>query len=1342
MITIDRLVKEEKDTDEERIDNSLQSLSAFRENPAWVLLGEPGAGKSTSLKYEAEVCGEEHRYLSIAEFLYEYSEEELKGKTLFLDGLDEIRASSNNNGTIFLQVKANLRKLGTPKFRIACRAADWLGASDSEDIKSASQNNKIARLLLITLDREDIVSILQENYDIADPNAFVEKAEKLGVYHLLENPQTLEMLVKAVRGDQWPESRIETFQLACEKLVEEANRRHRDQKRGSAISKEQLLDMAGQLFATMLLSDKDGIALDQDTATQRFPYLDDYLLSSKDVAYEVIHRNLYRLEREECVKPAHRSIAEYLAATWLAQQIDKKGLPLGRVLTMLIGRDGRTISGLRGLYGWLAIQCKTARAKLIQADALTVVAYGDAKLLPEADKRSILSGLRKEAVEYSAFHRDIQPTTPFGALADPSLIDDFTTALVSTSRDNATQSYVDCLLTILKEGEPIPLFSDQLLMIIRDESWWDIVRMDALKSWLYIENLADEARALLDDIDQNRVCDTEDELAGVLLRYLYPDYLPVKNLINYLHTPKRDHLTGAYVLFWRYKFAEECSESDLGTTLEWLITNPDIVETVRQNFHLRQVVSRLVTRCIVAHGDKATDENIYKWISLGSSKYYDSNLEASDREAINGWLADRPDRYKGLLHYYIESNRGEQRIFTYEFWSLIPGATVPDDFGIWCLEQATSVENEAVTKVYLFEAIGTIRNQRGNNGIKLEDIENWAEEDEHRQKWLRSYLVCEIEDWRSEHAERRDNDKNTYDRQRRERTHNIVKYMSVVRDGVANAYIMYELAGVWQDLYFNVNGESIEARFEDYSENGSELLDAARQGFIASPKRDNLPSVDEIIDLSLKNQEHYIRRPSLIGMEIRWEQGGSAIESLPDEALECMIAFRLTYGCEQTPNWFTYLVKVRPELVAEVYAQYATVLLKAKKSHIDSLYLIETDSAYGLVACQVVPIILKKFPLRVKLEQLYCLEHLLKSALRYRMEALPIIVKEKLSKRSIGMSQKVYWLATGMLLDKSQYERVLWEFVDESQSRLNYLSGFLTSRYGEATQEFELSVYTIGKLIAKLTPHAELDWSKGDGRVTDAMNQGDYVRALIRRLTNMATTQAEDEIIRLLKLPAMEELKFTLEDARHQIRQKRREISFSFLSLTEVAKVLANQEPTIVADLAALVLYHLNDIANEIRQENDDGFSKFWNIDQYRKPVNKRVENACRDELLFRFRGKLDPFGIDCQPEGDYANDKRADIRISYQNKFEMPVEIKRDDNDSLWNAPQSQLIQQYSISPKANGYGIYLVLWFGKGGIAKAEDGRKNPQNPRELRHRLEDLLNAEERARIMVQVLDVSWP
>ncbi len=204
-------------------------------------------------------------------------------------------------------------------------------------------------------------------------------------------------------------------------------------------------------------------------------------------------------------------------------------------------------------------------------------------------------------------------------------------------------------------------------------------------------------------------------------------------------------------------------------------------------------------------------------------------------------------------------------------------------------------------------------------------------------------------------------------------------------------------------------------------------------------------------------------------------------------------------------------------------------------------------------------------------------------------------------------------------------------------------------------------------------------------------------------------------------------------------RSKKRESQFRFLSSREVAQVLANQAPTSVADLAALARDHLDNIAEELPHENHDGFRALWTATQRNKT---KKENSCRDALLTRLRARFHPLGIDCQPEGDYANDKRADIRLSYRTEFELPIEIKRDSNDSLWSALRNQLIDQYTIASRADGYGIYIVLWFGRGGIPNTADGKEKPQSPEALKTRLEEQLSLAERQRVFIRVLDVSWP
>ncbi len=438
---VPRRVRKAPDRQNTSVENLPEDLQEFRAQAAWVLLGEPGAGKSKVFEAEAEAVN--GKYLRIDEFINADLEADWQGKTLFLDSLDETRASGGSDGTL-QQLCRQLKRLGNPPFRIACRAADWYGSTDHDDLKSASPDGQLGVLLLEHLNNEDILAILRENHGIADPQFFVAEAEKRGVAELLDNPQTLGLLAQAIRGDQWPKTRGETYQLACEKLAEESNKRHRNNNRNQPRDVKKILAAAGQLSAVMLFSDKIGIALDTERASERFPELADCAPPDSETASQAVGSKLFRSAgEEERVVPSHRSIAEYLAARWLARQIDSEGLPLRRVLNLLLGPDGGVVAGLRGLFGWLALHCHAARSRLIEADPLTVVVYGDVKPMPVTDKRLILIGLRREAELFSAFRWDAQTAHPFGALADPGLHEDFQNILQSPERDDASKSHAD-----------------------------------------------------------------------------------------------------------------------------------------------------------------------------------------------------------------------------------------------------------------------------------------------------------------------------------------------------------------------------------------------------------------------------------------------------------------------------------------------------------------------------------------------------------------------------------------------------------------------------------------------------------------------------------------------------------------------------------------------------------------------------------------------------------------------------------------------------------------------------------------------------------------------------------
>jgi len=1344
MELIPRRVRKLQVDENTSLENPIRQMEELRDQAAWVLLGEPGAGKSEAFGMEARATG--GLCISIAKFLSDDPDPKWAGTTLFLDGLDETRASGGDHSTL-LKVRAHLRKLGNPKFRIACRAADWFGSTDSQAISDASPDGQLAIFALEPLNGAEIKEILRNNHAVVDPDDFVEQASSRGIDGLLNNPQTLRLLADAIRDGQWPNTRQETFKLACRKLADEDSKVHRDQRRAQAIPVERVLAAAGQLCAVLLLSDKSGLALDAENADPYFPRIDDFGHDDLAVARLAAGRKLFRpsSDGEERVVPSHRSVAEYLAAKWLAEQIDQRGLPLGRVLNLFLGRDERTIAGLRGLYGWLALHCQAARQRLIEADPLTVVVYGDVKPMSLEDKRKLLSGLRQEARQHVAFRWEIPSAKPFGALADQGLADEFSAALSTSERDDASQAYADCVLDILGEGELISELAPTIKAVIVDGSWWSRVRRKALEIWLKLIRSPEEAIALLDAINDHRLDDSNDELAGQLLRHLYPATIGAEGLLRYLHAPKVRNLIGGFSMFFGYELPQIAPASHLPILLDQLAERTDLAFTneIEFSFDCGQMQGALLSRGIETHGDTVTDERLFRWLGIGADKYGKTSREKVHQEAIAQWLNDRPERYKAVLGLSYKYCEGREHVR----WCIntqehrLHGAAVPADIGLWHLQQASQTANDELAERHVVEAVRALMFQQGCVGLSLELIEEWAEVNPGRKHWVDAMLFYEFQDWQREDAVRAKARKLEHAEEKRQRSSDFSKHLPAIRDGSAASGIMHELAAVWMNRYFNARGETLLERFNSYCANGAEALAAAESGFFHCPERADLPSVAEIIDLSTKRREHYIRKPCLIGMELRWQKGASFVDELDDEALRRMLAFRLTYGADKTPEWFTHFVGVRPALLAEVLTEYAVTTLKARQDFISGIHPLANDPIYSSVARLAVPAILAAFPIRAKSPLLSQLDYLLKAGLRYSAEPLAGLVEKKLAAKGMDIAQRVYWLTTAMLLDPPRYEPELWKYIGKSWARANYLCGFVSERFSGLSGDYALSAGTLGKLIELLSPHAEFE--RMSGIVTDTMRRGDNIRGMVTRLGGLATDDAAREIERLLAQPALSKLKRVLEDARHQLKLNQRETAFRFPPMLSVAQILANRAPANAADLAAMALDYLDEIAYEIRNDNDDGFRAFWNVEN-RNPTGKREENLCRDALLTRLRKRFGSatFGIDCQPEGDYANDKRADIRLSYRNEFELPIEIKRDDNGKLWSALRKQLIGQYTIAPTASGNGIYLVLWFGCSDQPSVKDGGKKPTSPTELQARLEALLDPEERRRVFVRVLDVSWP
>ena len=505
-------------------------LKAFRDTPAYVLLGDPGAGKTTAFETECEAFGEQACPITARDFLTfdPRNHPEWLGKTLFIDGLDEVRAGASDTRTPFDAIRGRLDALGKPRFRLSCREAEWLGVNDRVHLETVSPAGKVAVLRLDPLTDSDIEKLLEVHSHVDDAGAFIAEANKRGIGDLLRNPQTLDLLARAVAGGDWPESRKETFEMACSEMVHEPNKEHQTASASSSLpTPAQLLDAAGHLCTVNLIVGKAGYTLHGEPDDE-YPALDRCEYAHPESLRRVLGSGMLFKgvgPFDNRFTPAHRHVAEFLGGRYLARIIHD-GVPARRVIALMTGADGTVVTEMRGLSAWLAAHCQETRADLIERDPIGVGLYGDVREFCTKDKRALLDALRSFAFQLPSTQRT---AAAFGALATSDMEPVFKAILTDSSREKEPQMAADFVVRILTKGGPLPCLSDLLLEIVRDDTRRQrVVALDA-----FMHNFPDgqdktsRLRRMLADIHFGRLADTDNELLGTLLARLYPyDLLP------------------------------------------------------------------------------------------------------------------------------------------------------------------------------------------------------------------------------------------------------------------------------------------------------------------------------------------------------------------------------------------------------------------------------------------------------------------------------------------------------------------------------------------------------------------------------------------------------------------------------------------------------------------------------------------------------------------------------------------------------------------------------------------------------------------------------------------------
>ena len=831
----------------------------------------------------------------------------------------------------------------------------------------------------------------------------------------------------------------------------------------------------------------------------------------------------------------------------------------------------------------------------------------------------------------------------FGALATPDMEHELREVLTDSSRENEHQMFTGFVLRFLREDAPMPGLSELLLGIVRDDTWSPGINTLALKAFIHCqdsENKTSELKALLADIQNDSVSDPDDELLGTLLVQLYPQYLPPSEVWGYQSKSRhREPFFGMYWLFWRTVLLKKSSDAQVAELLdslnEWLSSLRSALEDSHRLEHFPIIPIKLLARGLEAHGDELDTARLYDWLDVSFAGNH------SDEEAIQeirDWLEQRPNVQKDIILEGLSRcpKSDEFRFHTSNVRKRLYGASPPPDFGLWCLKQVATMQD---TKPHIAElmfewAVRAHIDQTGNKDLSLEILQEHAENNETLKANLDRLLTPHPWELALQKEERR-----SIEAQRRQEDYwldQIRPNETALHENRAAPALLYKMADKYFGRFYRFRGDNGPKAIAELLRDDHKLVNATLQGLRGAIDREDVPDIEEILRLKEKGRMHYLGWPFLAGLAEIERTAPEDSSRWDDRRIRTALAFYYsTPHADYRPKWYRRLLVARPEIVAEVQVQFVIAGFRGNSEYSYKLFELAYDPDHAKVARHASLPLLRAFPTRCKLKQIENLDYLLWAALQYaNRTSLQELIDRKLfpKRKSMNVAQRMHWLAAGLIVSPRAYNDLLREFVQGHERRGLHLAKFFfpndqvrPSFPGLRVEILELLIRLVGSYIGPDKWHEE-------GLDTPAKQASRLVNDLIQRLATSPTKDASEALATLLADPALSAWRDVLSQAQDAQRVTWRDARYRHPTIEQVCQTLNGGTPANAADVAALVMDRLDEIARKVRGGSTSDWRQYWNVDQYNRPTCEKPEDACRDNLLSDLQNRLEQLDIDAQP--------------------------------------------------------------------------------------------------------------
>lgn len=573
----------------------LWSFDQIAERRCLILLGEPGMGKTQTLRAEAEAVlassdesgdlvlqidlGATRDESVLVQEIFQSVEFQtwLDGDHelhLFLDSLDEAVLRLGVVGDIILKGVANV-DTSRLRLRLACRTADRLPEFELK-LLALWPEDQSGIYELAPLRRVDVRMAAEDRG--RDPGEFIAQVLQRDVVAFAIKPVTLEMLLDLAEDDVGlPNSQIDLYARGLFHLVAElGERRHRDPQTRGRLTPGQRLTLASRIAGATIVSGRTAIAT-ADTAQptpdvvtvaqlaggsevdRAIAVPTSFEVSDADVR-EALGTGLFSARGDD-LGWAHQTYGEYLAARYLtATEMSSR-----QVLTLLVADadDGRIVPQLRDVAGWAAAMSPALTDELAAQDPL-VLLRGEIALADDERKARLAEALLQERVAEELDRWDPRVRRNLEGLKyeglDTVLRQRLNPQEPQPVRELACEVAGICRLASLQE--------DLLELALRNEEPVRL-RVDAVRT---LRTIGDPAalRQLTPLARDALPEDTDDELKGSALRAICPSVAAATDILPFLTPQKHRDLIGAYSGFLSRELPQALTVDEFPAALEWI----------------------------------------------------------------------------------------------------------------------------------------------------------------------------------------------------------------------------------------------------------------------------------------------------------------------------------------------------------------------------------------------------------------------------------------------------------------------------------------------------------------------------------------------------------------------------------------------------------------------------------------------------------------------------------------------------------------------------------------------------------------------------------------------------